>query len=529
MLAETVMKSHRKLGNGIIAILLGCAAVIILTATAPSIGIVVDEDNYIAASDSYASWFSVVIKDPVRAFQPETIDEFWNPLHEHPPVAKTWMGLVWLGTRSFFDTLTANRIGPILLVGGLVSLLYLLVSEKYGRGAGLFAAAALISMPRFFFHAHLVTLDVPVAVAIFGVTFLFWKTIDRKGWGWGILLGVAWGLAEGVKLNATFIPISLLAWVLIFRRKRYVILRFILMGITAMLTFFLSWPWIYHNTWSRLADYVNFHLHHYPIGTYYLGQYYLPPPWHYSLVVLWAVVPLTLMLLFGLGLISAGKGKKDGGLAWLLILSALVSILPFLLGIPAYDMERLFMPIFPFLAALAGIGFSRLLIWLDSLAERLRRPVLVAPLSILLGIAFLAPQSVAMARLYPHLSSYYSEGVGGLRGATKLGLETTNMSEILGSSLPFLNSNAAPGDIIWAEDCDVFHYYQHLGRLRSDLECLNNLERNADWLVYDFHQSQFEKWKAENYPLWQQLQGQKSVYEVNFDGIPLMKIYRAVK
>jgi len=36
-----------------------------------------------------------------------------------------------------------------------------------------------------------------------------------------------------------------------------------------------------------------------------------------------------------------------------------------------------------------------------------------------------APHLTITAHMYPHLLSYYSEAVGGLRGATRLGLETT--------------------------------------------------------------------------------------------------------
>ncbi len=103
-------------------------------------------------------------KDPARALTPENINSFWTLNHEHPPVEKIWSGLVWLGARHFFDELSANRLGPILMVAFLIALLYLMVAKEYGRGAGLFAAAALMSMPRFFFHSHLAALDVPVAV-----------------------------------------------------------------------------------------------------------------------------------------------------------------------------------------------------------------------------------------------------------------------------------------------------------------------------------------------------------------------------
>jgi len=537
------MKHHWKPGNGTIAILLACVTTIILTATAPAIGLTTDETTYIAGADSYAHWFGILVKDPARAFTHATIDTFWTINHESPPMEKIWSGLVWLAARHVFDELTAKRFGPILLVAFLVALLYLMVAGTYGKAAGFFAAVALMSLPRFFFHAHLEALDVPVAVASFALTFLFWKTVDRKGWAWGLLWGVVWGLAVAVKLNGVFIPIALVLWFLIFRRKWSVILHLLLMGLVAVLTFFLAWPWLYYQTWTRVMEYVNFHLHHYGIGQWYFGQFYMPPPWHFVFVILWAVVPLTVMTLFLVGIARAGKGKQDGGLAWLLVLSVLVSISPFIFGRNLlYDNERLFMPVFPFLAALAGIGFGWLVTCLGKLAERFKRPALAIPAAVILGLALLLPQCVTMAELYPHLLSYYSEGVGGLPGATKLGLETTYWCETFAAALPYINTHAKPGDVIWSADNDVLRYYQIIGRLRQDVWFMGNnptqkvpgqqgdgVLGDADWYIFQYRQSQYGTAGERGYLPMQILETQTPVFEVSYQGVPLMKLYSALK
>jgi 4-amino-4-deoxy-L-arabinose transferase-like glycosyltransferase len=539
-------KRSWKIGNGGMAVLLACLTAIILTVTAPAIGLTWDEPAYIAGADSVAAWFGVLVENPAQAFKPETIERYWTVNHEHPPVEKIWSGLVWSAARHVFDDLTANRLGVMLMAAFLVALLYLMVAQAYGKAAGLFAAAALISMPRFFFHAHLAALDVPVAVGTFAVTFLFWKTVDRKEWWWGILLGIAWGLAVATKLNGVFIPIALVIWFLVFRRKWTMVLRLFLMGVFAVLTFFLVWPWLYHQTWERVMEYVNFHLHHFQIGQWYLGQFTLPPPWHFALVMLWAVVPLTVLLLAFVGMARAGKGRQDNGLAWLLVISVFVSLSPFLFGKNLlYDNERLFMPVFPFLAALTGIGFGWALTGLRKLAERMKRPGLALPASILLAAALLTPQSVAMAGLYPHLLSYYSEGVGGLPGATKLGLETTYWCETYAAALPYINAHAKPGDRIWAEpwSYDVSIYYQMHGQLRSDVLILNDFPgsqsilgpgapqpiygtlMDADWYIFQYRQTQYGT-AVENYLPVLVLRNKTPVYEVSYQGIPLMRLYQ---
>jgi 4-amino-4-deoxy-L-arabinose transferase-like glycosyltransferase len=537
------MKHHWKPGNGTVAILLACVTTVILTATAPAIGLTTDEPAYIASADSYARWFWVLVKDPARAFKPATIETYWTLTHEHPPMERIWSGLVWMATRHVFDELTANRFGPILLVAILVALLYLMIAGTYGKAAGLFAVVALMCLPRFFFHAHLAALDVPVAVASFAIIFLFWKTVDRKGWAWGLLWGVVWGLAVAVKLNGVFILIAILMWFLIFRRKWSVVLRLSLMGLVAVLTFFLVWPWLYYQTWTRVMDFVNFQLHHYGIGQWYFGQFYMPPPWHFVFVILWAAVPLTVMALFLVGMMRAGKGKRDGGLVWLLILSVFASLSPFIFGKSLlYDDERLFMPVFPFLAALAGVGFGWLITCLGKLAKRIKRPTLAAPAAVLLGIALLMPQFVTMVGLFPHLLSYYSEGVGGLPGATKLGLETTYWCETFAAALPYINAHAQPGDVIWSEDNDVLRYYQAIGKLRQDVKFIDinpsqyapgqpgeGIFRTADWYIFQYRQSQYGTKDEEGYLPLRILETQTPAYEVRFEEVPLMKLYGALK
>jgi hypothetical protein len=320
------------------------------------------------------------------------------------------------------------------------------------------------------------------------------------------------------------------------------------MGLTAILTFFLIWPWLYYQTWERIVEYVDFHVNHYQIGQWYFGQFYLPPPWHFVLVILWAIVPLTTILLALAGMARAGKGQRDNGLAWLLTISALVSISPFLFGKNLlYDNDRLFMPVYPFLAALAGVGFAWALSGVRKLTEQVKRPALATWLGILLAVLALTPQSLAMVRQYPHLLSYYSESVGGLTGATKLGFESTYWCETYASALPYINAHASPRDKIWVEpwSYDVLLYYQRIGVLREDVLIMNPYMTfsvlgldgpqpvigrfgNADWYIFQYHQSQYQL-DGEQYLPLRTLEANSPVYEIIQDGIPLMRLYGKLK
>jgi len=543
------MKTKTTSVNLLIAILLACLVAVILTSTSSTIGLTWDEPMYMTAADSYAAWFDVLAHKPTQAFQSETIDRYWAFNHEHPPLEKIWSGLTAKVARHFFDELTANRLGVILMVSLLAALLYLMMAETYGKAAGIFSVAALMSMPRFFFHAHLAALDVPVAVVSFALTFAFWKTVDRKGWGWGILCGVICGLAAATKLNGVFILFALAIWCLFFRRNLSVVVRFIQMGVAALPVFFLIWPWFYHQTWTRLLEYLNFHLGHFAVGQWYLGNFYLIPPWHFTFVILWAVIPLSITILFLAGVLRAGKGKHDGGLAWLMMICILVSVLPYILGKSTlHDNERLFMPVFPFMAALAGTGFDWLSKNLEQFFNRINQQSIITITSFALGVAFIMPQTAAMAGLYPHLLSYYSEGVGGLHGANKLGLETTYWCETYAAAIPYINSHARAGDVVWVEplSSNVLIYYQKIGRLRSDVQIMTppNTQSvlrpassrpapetpfRADWFIIQYCQSQYARTDASVHALLRALESGNPVYEVNSRGVPLMRLYGALK
>ncbi len=74
------------------------------------------------------------------------------------------------------------------------------------------------------------------------------------------------------------------------------------------------------------------------------------------------------------------KSRGDGGLAWLLIINLLVAILPFSFGKTLlYDNDRLFMPVYPFIAALAGIGFGWLTTQIRKLCGTYESSIMVYP------------------------------------------------------------------------------------------------------------------------------------------------------
>jgi len=523
--------------NKLIALLLAIFTILVLLATAPQIGLTWDEPTYIVAAETYPAWYAELIAQPSYALSTEEISRYWSTSHEHPPLSKAWSGFVWLGARHFLDDLTAHRLGNILIVSVLVMLLYLMVAQDYGSLAGLVAAFALLTMPRFFFHAHLAAIDVPVTAMIFAVIYTFWLGHSHPGLKWTLLLGFVWGLALATKINALFIPpIALSAWALVFQRRRYLFIRLALMGLIGVGFFILSWPWLYHDLWKHLTGYIGFMTtSRLPVEQYYFGQLYAPPPWHFPFIITIVVVPFSILLLATVGAISMVRHREDRPLGGLLLLGTFICLVIFTsrLG-QVFDNERFMMPVFPYLAALAGIGFVRTIPTIHSFLTKWRIQVRRNQLIAVMIMLVFVPHLLLASDLYPHLLSYYSEAIGGAYGAKLLGLETTYWCETYSEVLPYLNTHARPGAVINAECEDVMIYYQLHGLLRLDLQIANGPDavsafpdfrlnpstfKEADYVVIQDRQSGLYR------ALRTWMQTRKPIYEVKYRRLSLIGVY----
>jgi hypothetical protein len=531
------------------AVVVGVLTATLLIATAGDIGITWDEPAYIAASGSYNAWFHQLIFGPHGVLNQSVVDHAWIVNSEHPPLDKTVSGLVWLAARHIFDDLLAHRLTNILLISITVAMLYQMMALELGQVAGWATVAALLLMPRFFFHAHLASLDVPAACMIVIVTYVFWQTKESARFRHTLLLAVVFGLAIATKVNAAFVLPTLFLWVLLFRRKSYLVIRLLLAGVLGIFVFIGIWPWLYYDTVNRFRDYLDFFLvYHKRIGQFFQGRTQTPAPWYFPFVITWAVIPLGTTILYFLGILRGFFRRRDRAFCAMLALNALVPLLVLASGKSlVYDDDRLFMPTFPFLAALAGMGFSWLVVLLKAFFQRLRRPGFAVALSAAAAIGFLITPILGIVTFYPHYLSYYSESVGGLPGATKLGLETTYWAESFKEAVDYINRNAKPGDSVWVEPAtyDILVYDQLHGILRDDVTIAITYDTDpqtvfgkdvpfpkvavpytqATFVIVEYRQTFLYDANGQPTDVLQWMSGLKPVYRVERQGVPILDIY----
>lgn len=194
----------------LIAFGLWTVAFIALLLIERDVGFVRDEGIYFPAAESYANWFRLLFRAPSQALTDAAIVSAWDINHEHPALMKELYGLSHLLFHQGLGWLrpaTALRLPALAMAALVPALSFLLGSALYSRAVGLFAAISFLLVPRHVFNAELAAFDMPVAAMWLLVVYSFWRAMESRRWG--VLCGVAFGLALCTKHNALFLPFVL--------------------------------------------------------------------------------------------------------------------------------------------------------------------------------------------------------------------------------------------------------------------------------------------------------------------------------
>ena len=230
------------------------------------------------------------------------------------------------------------------------------------------------------------------------------------------------GCAFLTKFNAVFLLPPLFLWAVWADRRRNLVTLIAIGGVGAGL-FLLGWPFLWDHPLSKGIGYLTTKIQHDLVPAYYLGKTYsdVPAPWHYPFVTFWATTPSVQLACLFVGWMHclSGRGDQARLLPWVVLAFLLPCALP---SVGKYDGVRLFLTGIAFSAVMAGIGLSEL-------ARMLHRRW-GGPLGTLPVCAFALGAAHCLS-VYPHFLSYYSDLVGGVRGAQAMGFETTYWGESL--------------------------------------------------------------------------------------------------
>lgn len=538
----------------LLAAVLVAAYLAIQLAGLRAMGLTDDDDFYIPAGISYAEWLGKAATLKKSAFTRQGIDAAFTPNHEHPPLAKYVFGVSHALFGGILGPTDGARVGAVLFSTLLAAVLLWMAIAHLGPARGLraggLAALFLLLLPRFYFHSHAATLDVPVAAmyALAAATCLAAER-SRKA---ALLAGVAFGLASATKLNAPFLVVPYLAFVLLTRRGTgraldagagssrswrlpQLPLALVSMAVIGPLVFLASWPWLWFDTFKRIGAYVGFHLNHYGIHFLYFGTVYTKDPfapWHSSFVMAAVTTPLAISALALLGLyfgrapvlarLRFTRGpdddvRREGDLVLSASLHAVVAVAVVAFsGGAKYGGEKLFAPFFPFWCLLAGYGASRLY---EHFRDHTRRPQ-VAVAAVALAVA----SALALTLKFGSYSlSAYNGLAGGARGATALGFERQYYDVAFRDLVAWLNEHAPQGARVhflpnnW-EYIRTYKWYRQAGELRADITVVNG-EREAQLLVLT-HERRFARYGAD----LERYRHKRVLAEKVIDGAPIWTV-----
>ncbi|OJH34228.1 ArnT family glycosyltransferase [Cystobacter ferrugineus] len=310
------------------------------------------------------------------------------------------------------------------------------------------------------------------------------------------------------------------------------------MAVFGPIIFYLHWPYLWHAPVDRTAWYLVFHATHNHYAWFYLGTLMREPPfpWDYVVVKTALTAPTSLFvpMVTGLGALAARgllglfartrEWVRTPSLAEVLVgVNAVASILiispP---NVPHFGGVKHWLPSMPFLGLLAGVAVARgceaLTGWLRERWPRVPLAAVAAPVFALL----LLPALIALVRVFPYGTSYYSELAGGVPGAASLGMQRQFWSSNVTAVLPWINAHAPRNARVFLHEVTgfAFQHYQREGMLRADLR--PGGIGDSDVAAYQYHQ----EFREHEFALWQAYGTRTPVTGLYLDETPQIIVYQ---
>jgi len=429
----------------------------------------------------------------------------------------------------------------------LVALLYLFSLHFVSRRGALFAAAAMLFVPRAFYHMHVTCFDMPMTVLGFAVLYAFRKS-ERAGLRWALITGALWGLALLTKLNAFFLPVTLgLYWLATVRGRirRFRCLPFPFPGVPpaffAMillgpLMLYLFWPILWYHPVENFGRYLAFHMKHDHYFQSYFGQALQTPPFPiaFPFVMTLLTVPVLTQVLALWGVVRAAAPLRVRGpdvtevsrRRWFIAINLLFPVVLIAMpSTPIFGGVKHWLLTMPFFCLLAGIGFDAAAGALPAMP--LRRPALRRGLAVAAVAAFggllIAPAARDTLKYADNGTAYYNELIGGLRGAADRRMQRQFWSHATVGGLPHVNVHLRADAVVDFQDATrgACRMYRFEERLRQDLQCTVRRGR-PDAMLFDVE----ERFTEEEWRYQKRMHTLAPIAEHAVDGVPMIRVYQ---
>ena len=487
-------------------------------------GVTWDEGLYFHAGNSYFHW----LKNPSIG----TIDPDWEINSEHPPLPKLLGGFTYYlfhEKLGILSSISSFRAGTIVFVFFSTYFLFLFASELFNYKIALLATASFFFLPRVFFHAHLGAMDYAITSLWLMVIYAYWKGMQSTKWIF--VSSILMALALLTKINALLIYIPLLFywmftygghWKTILRGKAgnigresiRIFSKIVPLFVIPAAVFVVLWPWLWHDTLARILTYLAFHGYHPFVYVYYWGTQTPLAPWHYPWVLTFITIPLITLIPFFVGWVRI-LARPDRTKVFLLFNALFPLFLISLPSVPKYDGTRLFLPAFPFICLIGGLGVDQILLW----AKKIRREKIFY---LLYAGLFILTVYSSIYRIHPYQSSYFNEAIGGVDGAVRKGFEPEYWGNAYIGTLKWLNAQSEKKYWIYMADLEPrilwgWELYKEDGMLDRSIQYGN--KKNSDYLILLIRPGFFDE------EMWRYYKYKEPVFSVKLSHTSLVNIY----
>ncbi|MFP4379943.1 MAG: ArnT family glycosyltransferase [Candidatus Sumerlaeia bacterium] len=491
-----------------------------------NVGMAWDEAYYLDAGLRTRDWIADLLTPSQKALTESAIQATWNSYELEPrghgSVPRTLVALGMFLSGYDLPSLIVMRLPIAICYGLTLALLYLLARENFGRITGWLVVLSYFFMPRVFGHAHFAVTETPAILMTLLVFYAFLKGLHSTRWA--VLTGIFLGIAMATKINALFIPVITLPWLFLFHRRQSVNLLYAIIFLTP-LAMIAVWPWLWLNPGLGLAKYLLWNFGREQSAVFYGGQVYdavNAVPWSYPFVMTALTVPIPILILMALGVARTLRAPRKHYVGILFLAAALIPLLiQALPSVPKYDGVRLFLPTFPFMALLAGIGggvIVRIAAFYD-VPGRFPKSHIVMTLIMLSIIIF---GGIGLLRVQPCYLSYYNL-LAGKRETLPDKMQVTYWGDCLNRRAIERINNVIPANATLttrAMNMEVLRYYQKLGWLSGEIRLLE--DQPADYHLVQYRKGFFSQM---DWILFRHYEDQR-VARFPQDGIPMFGLYK---
>lgn len=345
----------------------------------------------------------------------------------HPAISDMLMAAT---NRVFYEgfgwlpDIEAYHLYGVFVVSLSLFFLYVFVADAFGPFAAVISVVTLALYPMVFGETHFNIKD-PIQMGFYTMAVVSgYFTITRKlSLDWLVLFVGSIFLALGTKWNIVFLPLILVPWIFVFRKKTDVgqatswhrlLLYGALAVIIPIILLLLLYPFYWTHTVLKLINTLEFYT---SLGVKDLRiqqPSFAPLPWGFdgrAILQFFSMSPPLMVLIGAIGAIGLMRGKITGkhNAGILILLWFVVPLLRVIWQISEfYGSMRHFMEFLPAFAVLVGIGAA----WIVR-----KRTFQVGFI-----VAFILIHAITLVQWHPYEHIYFNRFVGGLSGAQNRGL-----------------------------------------------------------------------------------------------------------